>query len=361
MLGVPASVRPFVTTSLLSWKGKLRAAAEPLLPRTDPDDSLGALIRARFGDEVHDRLVDALVGSIYATDTDHASLAAVPQLAELADAPPQPAARGRGRAPACRRRAERRRTDLRRPTGRDGRARRRRRALRRRSRRRASASVGRRRRSSTTARRGESTASASTPSSSPRRRGARGELLAPVAPDAAGGLAGVRARRRDHRPAAAIAAGSPAARGRDTAQRIPRAEVATAVRDRRVVRLAEVGALASRDGSQILRVLARPRRTARRPPRRRGRDRRRAQRAGRPPRRSLCSRRELVDHALARRLPPVPAASRRPRRSLRGRRSRPGSRSPAPATAASGSRPASPTVSAPLVKQSTVSIADHLT
>ena len=84
VLGVPASVRPFVTTSLLSWKGKLRAAAEPFLPRTDPDDSIGALIRARFGFEVHDRLVDSLVGSIYATDTDHASLAAVPQLAELA-------------------------------------------------------------------------------------------------------------------------------------------------------------------------------------------------------------------------------------------------------------------------------------
>ena len=50
VLGVPASVRPFVTTSLLSWKGKLRAAAEPFLPRTDPDDSIGALVRARFGD-----------------------------------------------------------------------------------------------------------------------------------------------------------------------------------------------------------------------------------------------------------------------------------------------------------------------
>jgi oxygen-dependent protoporphyrinogen oxidase len=85
VLGVPASVRPFVTTSLLSWRGKLRAAAEPVLPRTDPDDSIGALIRWRFGFEVHDRLVDALVGSIYATDTDHASLAAVPQLADLAE------------------------------------------------------------------------------------------------------------------------------------------------------------------------------------------------------------------------------------------------------------------------------------
>ncbi len=85
VLGVPASVRPFVRTGLLSWRGKLRAAAEPFLPRTDADDSIGKLVRARFGDEVHERLVDALVGSIYATDTDRSSLAAVPQLAGLAD------------------------------------------------------------------------------------------------------------------------------------------------------------------------------------------------------------------------------------------------------------------------------------
>jgi oxygen-dependent protoporphyrinogen oxidase len=85
VLGVPAAMRPFVTTRLLSWRGKLRAACEPLLPSTPTsDDVLGAYVRRRFGDEVHERLVDALVGSIYATDTDNASLAAVPQLAELA-------------------------------------------------------------------------------------------------------------------------------------------------------------------------------------------------------------------------------------------------------------------------------------
>ena len=41
-------------------------------------------MRSRFGDEVQDRLVDALVGSIYAADTDRFSLAMVPQLAALA-------------------------------------------------------------------------------------------------------------------------------------------------------------------------------------------------------------------------------------------------------------------------------------
>ncbi len=85
VLGMPAAIRPFVTTSLLSWRGKARAALEPLLPRRDHGDSLGRLIRSRFGDEVHERLVDALVGSIYATDTDRSSLTAVPQLAGLAD------------------------------------------------------------------------------------------------------------------------------------------------------------------------------------------------------------------------------------------------------------------------------------
>jgi oxygen-dependent protoporphyrinogen oxidase len=90
VLGVPADVRPFATTGLLSWRGKLRAAAEPLLPRRfgrrpADHDSIGMLVRGRFGDEVHERLVDSLVGSIYATDTDRASLASVPQLARLAD------------------------------------------------------------------------------------------------------------------------------------------------------------------------------------------------------------------------------------------------------------------------------------
>jgi protoporphyrinogen/coproporphyrinogen III oxidase len=84
VLGVPTDVKAFATSRLLSPLGKLRAALEPFLPRTDADDSIGRLVRGRFGDEVHERLVDALVGSIYAADTDRFSLAAVPQLAELA-------------------------------------------------------------------------------------------------------------------------------------------------------------------------------------------------------------------------------------------------------------------------------------
>jgi oxygen-dependent protoporphyrinogen oxidase len=85
LLGVPGRIGPLARSGLLSWKGKARAALEPLLPRTSTDDdSIGAFVRARFGDEVHERLVDSLVGSIYAADTDRFSLAEVPQLAALA-------------------------------------------------------------------------------------------------------------------------------------------------------------------------------------------------------------------------------------------------------------------------------------
>ena len=85
LLGVPGRLGPLATTGLLSWKGKARAALEPFLPRTSTEsDSIGDFVRARFGNEVHERLVDSLVGSIYATDTDRFSLAEVPQLAALA-------------------------------------------------------------------------------------------------------------------------------------------------------------------------------------------------------------------------------------------------------------------------------------
>lgn len=85
LLGVPGKLLPMARSGLLSWRGKARAALEPLLPRTSlKSDSIGHYVRARFGNEVHERLVDALVGSIYATDTDRFSLAEVPQLDALA-------------------------------------------------------------------------------------------------------------------------------------------------------------------------------------------------------------------------------------------------------------------------------------
>ena len=88
VLGLPTDVLRLARSRLLSWTGKLRAATEVMRPRTETDDdSIGAYVRDRFGTQVHERLVDPLVGSIYAADTDRFSLHAVPQLADLAAGP----------------------------------------------------------------------------------------------------------------------------------------------------------------------------------------------------------------------------------------------------------------------------------
>jgi oxygen-dependent protoporphyrinogen oxidase len=84
LLGVPAGAGSLARGNLLSVRGKMRAALEPILPASgDPGDSIGVFIRRRFGREVLERLVDPLVGSIYATDTMNFSLQMVPQLADL--------------------------------------------------------------------------------------------------------------------------------------------------------------------------------------------------------------------------------------------------------------------------------------
>ena len=83
VLGAPARLWPLATSGLLSWRGKARAAIEPVLPRRDRGDSVGAVIRGRFGDQVLERLVGPLIGGINAGDPDRLSLGAVtPQLAE---------------------------------------------------------------------------------------------------------------------------------------------------------------------------------------------------------------------------------------------------------------------------------------
>ena len=101
LLGVPAKARAFARSTLFSPYGKLRAAVEPLLPRTTDNDSIGHYVRKRFGREVHERLVDPLVGSIYAADTDSFSMAAVPQLSALTAERSMLLAAGRARSAAA--------------------------------------------------------------------------------------------------------------------------------------------------------------------------------------------------------------------------------------------------------------------
>lgn len=101
MLGVPAKVRAFAMSGLISPLGKLRAAIEPLLPATTDTDSIGEYVRSRFGNQIHERLVDPLIGSIYAADSDNFSMAAVPQVAALTASRSMLLAAGKARATAA--------------------------------------------------------------------------------------------------------------------------------------------------------------------------------------------------------------------------------------------------------------------
>jgi protoporphyrinogen/coproporphyrinogen III oxidase len=71
-LGVPASVGALLRWPGLSGAGRLRAAGDLLRkPRKRPgDESLGALLRRRLGDEATERLVAPLLAGLFAGDVD---------------------------------------------------------------------------------------------------------------------------------------------------------------------------------------------------------------------------------------------------------------------------------------------------
>ncbi|MBO0961268.1 protoporphyrinogen oxidase [Neobacillus sp. MM2021_6] len=86
IMGVPTEVGPFITTGLFSVPGKLRAAADFILPRSESgkDQSLGQFFRRRLGDEVVENLIEPLLSGIYAGDIDQLSLMSTfPQFYEV--------------------------------------------------------------------------------------------------------------------------------------------------------------------------------------------------------------------------------------------------------------------------------------
>jgi len=86
LLMAPTRLGPLVTTPLFSWRGKLRMAAEFFLPRggVGTDESLAAFVRRRFGREALERVVQPLIGGIYAADPEKLSLAAtMPRFLEM--------------------------------------------------------------------------------------------------------------------------------------------------------------------------------------------------------------------------------------------------------------------------------------
>ena len=86
LMMAPTRLWPMVATSLFSWKGKARCALDLVLPRGTGtgDESLGAFVRRRFGGEVLERVVQPLIGGIYAGDPDTLSLkATIPRFFEM--------------------------------------------------------------------------------------------------------------------------------------------------------------------------------------------------------------------------------------------------------------------------------------
>lgn len=77
IMGIPTKLAPFVTTSLFSPAGKLRAALDLVLPRGEQEEgdrSLGEFFRHRLGNEVVENLIEPLLSGVYAGNIDDLSL-----------------------------------------------------------------------------------------------------------------------------------------------------------------------------------------------------------------------------------------------------------------------------------------------
>jgi oxygen-dependent protoporphyrinogen oxidase len=91
LMGVPLDLNQLARSGVLSEEGLARVRAERDLPPTpvDGDLSVGDLVAARLGDEVVDRLVEPLLGGVYAGRARELSArATVPQLVALLERGP---------------------------------------------------------------------------------------------------------------------------------------------------------------------------------------------------------------------------------------------------------------------------------
>lgn len=86
VMGIPTRLMPLATTSLFSWPGKVRMAADLVLPRraNGEDESIGAFMRRRFGNEAVDYLAQPLLAGIHSGDVERLSMRKLfPRLVEL--------------------------------------------------------------------------------------------------------------------------------------------------------------------------------------------------------------------------------------------------------------------------------------
>lgn len=66
---VPTSIGQLLRTDLLSPRGKVRMALEPLTGAARPEETVAEFVTRKLGREAHDRLVGPLYGGIYGSDT----------------------------------------------------------------------------------------------------------------------------------------------------------------------------------------------------------------------------------------------------------------------------------------------------
>lgn len=85
VMGAPLDLDQLEASGILSPEGVVRARHQFVSPLPDgQDESVGFLVGNRFGDEVVDRLVEPLLGGVYAGQARHISVrSAVPQLVDL--------------------------------------------------------------------------------------------------------------------------------------------------------------------------------------------------------------------------------------------------------------------------------------
>jgi len=85
-VAVPSGPLDFLRSPLFSNRAKLRLLREPWIPRGDPEteESVGAFVRRRLGDEIERYAVNPFVGGIYSGRPDRLSVRhAFPRLAEM--------------------------------------------------------------------------------------------------------------------------------------------------------------------------------------------------------------------------------------------------------------------------------------
>ncbi len=78
VMGIPTDLRSLAASEVMTMPGLLRVPLDRAMPATEvaEDISVGALVAARVGREVVDRMVDPLLGGVYAGRADELSMAA---------------------------------------------------------------------------------------------------------------------------------------------------------------------------------------------------------------------------------------------------------------------------------------------